>query len=79
MKKFAYPVVFLGWLLIASLVSGLAQAGDEIGIDRSNLTRESEAVQEKTLQDIHALGMPHGSGMCFQERHRKLWPSSSLK
>jgi hypothetical protein len=50
------------------------RAGDEIGIDRSNLTRESEAVQEKTLQDIHALGMPHGSGMCFQERHRKLWP-----
>jgi hypothetical protein len=27
----------------------------EIGIDRSNMTRQSEAVQERTLQDIHAL------------------------
>jgi hypothetical protein len=32
-----------------------AQATKEFGIDRSNLTRESEAVQEKTLQGIHAL------------------------
>jgi hypothetical protein len=31
------------------------QATKEFGIDRSNLTRESEAVQEKTLQGIHAL------------------------
>lgn len=37
------------------MVSSLAQAVNEIGIDRSNLTRESEAVQEKTLQEIHAL------------------------
>lgn len=27
----------------------------ELGIDRSNLSKESEATQEKTLQDIHAL------------------------
>jgi len=27
----------------------------EFGIDRSSLTRESEAVQEKALGDIHAL------------------------
>src|ERR1700680_5087098 len=32
-----------------------AQLTKEFGIDRSNLTRESEAVQEKTLQDIHGL------------------------
>lgn len=32
-----------------------AQATKQFGIDRSNLTRESEAVQEKTLQGIHAL------------------------
>jgi len=55
MKKFAYPVVLFGWLFIASMVSGLAQAGEEFGIDRSNLTRESEEVQEKALQDIHTL------------------------
>src|ERR1035438_6421408 len=55
MKKLAYPVVLFGGVFFASLVSGLAQVREEIGIDRSNLTRESEAVQEKTLQDIHAL------------------------
>ena len=32
-----------------------AQLTKEFGIDRSNLTRESEAVQEKALQDIYAL------------------------
>ena len=50
-------------LLLASLAGGYmlrsapapAQAPQELGIDRSNLTRESEAVQEKTLQGIHAL------------------------
>jgi hypothetical protein len=55
MEKRLYAIVVLGWLLVASPVSGLAQAGEEIGIDRSNLTRESEAVQQKTLRDIHAL------------------------
>jgi hypothetical protein len=55
MKKNAYAMVFLGWLCVMSPVSGRAQNGAEIGIDRSNLTRESEAVQEKTLQDIRSL------------------------
>jgi O-glycosyl hydrolase len=55
MKKLAHPVVVFGWLF-ASLVSGLAQVGEEIGIDRSNLSRESEPVQERALRDIHALG-----------------------
>ena len=40
-------------LFVASLVSSPAQVGEEIGI--SNLTRESETAQEKTLQDIHSL------------------------
>jgi hypothetical protein len=55
MEKSRYAIIVLGWLFVASPVAGLAQAGEEIGIDRSNLTRESEAVQEKTLHDIHAL------------------------
>jgi hypothetical protein len=55
MEKRLYAIIVLGWLFAASPVSGLAQAGEEIGIDRSNLTRESGAVQEKTLHDIHAL------------------------
>lgn len=55
MKKCLYAMGFLGWLCVASLVSIQAQVGEEIGIDRSNLTRESEAVQEKTFQDIQAL------------------------
>jgi hypothetical protein len=54
-------------LLLALALAGLAggamltakpaasQATKEFGIDPSNLTRESEAVQEKTLQGIHAL------------------------
>ena len=53
MKKHAYTIVFLAWLLAAP--AGLAQVGEEVDIDRSNLTRESEAVQEKTLRDIHSL------------------------
>ena len=52
-KKHAYAIVFLDWLLAAP--AGLAQVGEEVDIDRSNLTRESEAVQEKTLRDIHSL------------------------
>jgi hypothetical protein len=53
-KKFRCAMVVAGWLLLLSL-SCFAQAGAEFGIDRSNLTRESEAVQEKALQDIRAL------------------------
>jgi O-glycosyl hydrolase len=41
-------------MFVESLTAALGQSG-EIGIDRSNLTRQSEAVQEKTLQDIHIL------------------------
>src|ERR1039458_2896880 len=55
MKRRLHAMVCLGWLLVGSAVSGRAQVGEQIGIDRSNLTRESEAVQGKTLQDIHAL------------------------
>jgi hypothetical protein len=44
----------LGCVLVALLSSGLARAA-ELGIDRSNLTSQNEAVMEKTLQDIHAL------------------------
>jgi len=38
-----------------TLTTAVAQATKEFGIDRSNLTTQSEAVQEKTLQDICAL------------------------
>lgn len=55
MKKCLFAAVLLGCLLVASPAPSQAQVGEEIGIDRSNLTRESEAAQEKTLQDIHAL------------------------
>lgn len=55
MKRRLHAMVFLGWLVVGSAGSGRAQVGEQIGIDRSNLTRESEAVQGKTLQDIHAL------------------------
>jgi hypothetical protein len=37
------------------LPPALAQTAKEFGIDRSNLTRENEAVQKKALQDIHSL------------------------
>ena len=56
MKKLICPAVLLGCMLLVSLAPAIAQAKEEIGIDRSNLTRQSEAVQEKTLRDIHALG-----------------------
>lgn len=56
MKKLICPAVLLGCMLLVSLAPASAQAEGEIGIDRSNLTRQSEAVQEKTLRDIHALG-----------------------
>jgi hypothetical protein len=55
MKRRLHAMVFLGWLVVGSAGSGRAQVGEQIGIDRSNLTRESEAVQGKTLQDIPAL------------------------
>jgi hypothetical protein len=47
--------VLFGCLFLACLASSSAQRVEEFGIDRSNLTRETEAKQEKTLQDIHVL------------------------
>ena len=55
MKKIRYLIILLGCLLLTPWTTVLGQAPLEIGIDRSNLTRESEAVQKKTLQDIRAL------------------------
>jgi hypothetical protein len=55
MKRHLCTIV-LGCLLTTILTSlGLAQAGVEIGIDRSKLGSQSESVQQKTLQDIRAL------------------------
>jgi O-glycosyl hydrolase len=51
--KIASLSVLFGCLFLECLAS--AQQVEEFGIDRSNLTRESEAVQEKAMQDIHAL------------------------
>jgi len=50
-KKLSCTVAVARWLLLLSPLSGLAQGGAEFGIDRSNLTRESETMQEKTLKD----------------------------
>jgi hypothetical protein len=57
MKKTLTVLVFLGWQLSLSSVPDVssAQTAQEFGIDRSNLTRESEAVQEKDLRDISSL------------------------
>ena len=46
--------ILCGFLFVAFPAPALPQSR-EIGIDRSNLTRESEAVQQKTLSRIHAL------------------------
>jgi hypothetical protein len=54
MKELVDIFVLPACMLVATLAPLLAQTG-EIGIDRSNLTRESQAVQQKTLEDIHAL------------------------
>jgi hypothetical protein len=42
-------------LLFAPLSRIVAQAAQEFGIDRSNLTREKESVEEKALHDIRSL------------------------
>ena len=57
MKKTLTVLVFLGWQLSLSFVPDVssAQTAQEFGIDRSNLTRESEAVREKDLRDISSL------------------------
>lgn len=56
MKTLPYPIALLGCLLLTPLAPVLADGVNEIGIDRSNLTWQSEDVQEQTLQGIHALG-----------------------
>jgi hypothetical protein len=47
--------VVFGCLLVALFVAGLAQAKQELGIDRSGLSSQSEGERQKTLQDIHSL------------------------
>jgi hypothetical protein len=54
MKASAYRIVFLLCLLLLPLASARAQAA-EFGVDRSNLTRQSKVIQERTLEDIHSL------------------------
>jgi hypothetical protein len=49
-KKLAYSMMVCG-----SLLAGQSALALEFGIDRSNLTTQSEAVQQKTLQDIRSL------------------------
>jgi hypothetical protein len=53
-QRFSFFICAIaGMFMFPNLVG--AQATKGFGIDRSNLTRENEAVQEKTLRDIHAL------------------------
>jgi hypothetical protein len=56
MKRIGTPVIFC-ILSVFSLLSRpvLAQKRSEIGIDRSGLSRENEATQKKTLEDIRSL------------------------
>jgi hypothetical protein len=55
MERFLQSIA-VGWcFLLASLAPCFAQAAQELGIDRSNLTTQSEAAQEKTLSDIRNL------------------------
>lgn len=53
MPKSLPSTLLLGCALVGLLGTSLAQV--ELGIDRSNLTSQSEAVMERTLQDIHTL------------------------
>jgi hypothetical protein len=55
MKKFVCPIILFGCILLTPWAAILAQGPLELGIDRSNLTRQSESNQEKTLEGIHAL------------------------
>jgi hypothetical protein len=54
-----------GYML--TVTTAVALTTTEFGIDRSNLITQSEAVQEKTLQDIRGLHAT-GSVMCFSLR-----------
>jgi hypothetical protein len=49
------PVSLVLAVLAVLAPVGLAQATLELGVDRSQLSAQSEAVQEKTVQDIRAL------------------------
>lgn len=53
--KIARSCFLLGCICVLALASAPSQRAEDFGIDRSNLTRENEAVQEKTLQAIHDL------------------------
>jgi hypothetical protein len=53
MRKPTSPRTFFGWLLVA--LAPVTASAHEVGIDRSNLTKESAATQENTIQAIHAL------------------------
>lgn len=48
-------ITLLAVLIVAALPGCLAQTTLELGIDRSKLGSQPEAVQEKTVEDIHAL------------------------
>jgi hypothetical protein len=56
MKKFVCPAVLLGCLMLEPAAPGLAQAMQEIGINRTLLSAQPPAVQEKTLEHIRTLG-----------------------
>jgi hypothetical protein len=59
-KEYGLPksmglIVLFTCLLLISSTPILAQTPGEFGVDRSNLTKENEADQVKTMQGIHAL------------------------
>jgi hypothetical protein len=54
MKRCFLPVFLAFFLVVAFAFSCLAQTL-ELGIDRSQLSWQNEAVQERTVRDIHAL------------------------
>jgi hypothetical protein len=55
MKK-SSPALLLAYLLLLPVAPVCAQAVKEIGIDRSGLSQQPAAVQEKTLENIRHLG-----------------------
>ena len=55
MKNHSYLTYWSACVLSVAPIPCLAQGRLELGIDRSNLSKESEATQEKTLKDIQGL------------------------
>jgi hypothetical protein len=54
---FSRPLVRFGCaLMVSAAVVFTTAVAQEIGIDRSGLSQQNTAVQEKTLEDIHSLG-----------------------